>query len=82
MSVPAVIVKCTVIVSSVHVRNGELGVSPGHAAPGAPETKLAVPLPAECMTTDPPEPTSSINPFTMPVPSPIVPLTNVGGVAV
>src|SRR5690242_1845678 len=72
-------VKCTCIVSSLQVTFAG-PVKLGHAAPGASDTKLAVPEAARHSVTAPPVPTASNNPFTMPLPSPMVPLTDVGGV--
>src|SRR5262245_18408625 len=54
----------------------------GQAAPGALEEKLAVPVVDRHSVTEPPVPTARSSPFTNPVPSPIVPPSDAGGVAV
>src|SRR5580765_5681368 len=77
----AVRVKRTRIVSSVHVMLAVAGKF-GQAAHGALEEKLAVPDVDRHSVTAPPLPTARSIPFTKPVPSPIVPLSDAGGVAV
>src|SRR3954466_4106915 len=73
-------VKWTCIVSSAQVTFG--GMVPGQAAPGASEEKNTGPDVAMNVVTDPFAPTCMIRPFTRPVPSPIVALTEAGGVVV
>ena len=58
-----------------------MAVNPEQAAPGASDEKLTVPVPARHSVTAPPAPTWSKVALTMPVPSPIVPLTEAGAVA-
>jgi len=72
-------VKRTCIVSHAQVIRG-VGVNPGQAAPAASDEKLAVPVIARHCVTAPPAPTCSSIALTIPLPSPMVPLTDVGAV--
>src|SRR5689334_4380031 len=59
-----------------------VGVKLGQAAPALPDETLTVPVDANHSVTEPPPPTERKSPFTIPVPSPTVPLTDVGGAGV
>src|SRR5258705_9176608 len=72
-------VKRTCIVSSAQVNLG-IGANPGHAAPGAPDEKLAVPVVTPHRVTVPPAPTCISKALPMLFWSPIVPVTDVGAV--
>ena len=77
----ALTLKRTRMVSSVQVML-PVGAKFGHGVvPGHDEKLTAPPAPFHCVTA-PASPTVSSSPLTRPLPSPIVPLTDTGGVAV